>query len=392
MRWMAGVAALACLVAAFPLPVSGAEGPVFTTLGTDPEGDDIDASTGAPAGGLPVGVVVPCPNPPNGDCSSIDDLLGVAVGATATEIVFRLTVKETPEQSALVQGEYCWLAGFQVAGQSEERILMGCLDYQNGSPTPDTTTTTTRGTNLASAAAWVPGQPVFELRAPFSSFGGAVGTQLVDIYGLSYIGKSLNVDDAAPDAKTSRDAPDSLGSYTIGAGAGGGAGPKTTYVVLDGTAVEQAVAHAEPFTGRVQYNWTAPAGKVEIRAGATVGNGTLAITATDAANATLYSKSFSATGTDRAEVTVEEAGTWRIVVEATGFKGNFTLAIAPVEEDASTTTSSSTSGGPASTEVPTSGTSSSATSAGTTSGSKGTPLPWLLVAAALALAAVARRR
>lgn len=188
-------------------------------LGTDVAGDDAEALTAVAEPALGNGDVVPCP----GDCTNIDDVLALAVAATADEVQFTVTVAERPEDSMLVMGTYCWMAAFQVQGNAEEFLALVCEDYVNGDGTP-VEQDSSRGTEIASGHEWVEGAAAVLIHVPLADIGASHGTVLEDIYALTYISDNLFVDDAAPDAKSDRDADESFGTYTIGGGAGPGSG------------------------------------------------------------------------------------------------------------------------------------------------------------------------
>ena len=187
-------------------------------LGTDAEGDDAAALTAAsnPTGLVVGGQMVPCPTAD--DCSNIDDILALEVSTGTDEVLFKMAVKETPADSELVQGTYCWVAAFQVDGNEEEYLGMGCIAYTNGEGEA-ATEDSGRGTEVGTLE-WASGEAAVLIHVPFDSIGASLGTKLVDIYGLTYLSEYLFVDDALPDAKSDRNAEESLGSFVIGSDTG----------------------------------------------------------------------------------------------------------------------------------------------------------------------------
>lgn len=112
------------------------------------------------------------------------------------------------------------MAGFQVQGNEEEFLALACADFVNGEGTP-VEDDSSRGTEVASGFEWVEGEAAVLIHVPLAAIGAGPGAVLEDIYALTYISASLFVDDAAPDAKSDRDADESFGTYTIG-GSGSG--------------------------------------------------------------------------------------------------------------------------------------------------------------------------
>jgi hypothetical protein len=202
----------------------------FTELGTDAAGDDEEALTAASEPAAGQGAIIPCP----GDCTNIDDVLALAVDSTDSELLFLVTIAELPADSTLLQGQYCWVAAFQVQGNDEEFIAMVCEDYVNGEGTA-VEDDTSRGTEVASGHEWADGAAQIVIHVPFANIDAGPGTVIEDIYALTYISDSLFVDDAAPDGKSDRDADDNFGTYTIPSSSGGSETGSDTETATGGT-------------------------------------------------------------------------------------------------------------------------------------------------------------
>jgi MYXO-CTERM domain-containing protein len=165
-------------------------------------------------------------------------------------------------------------------------------------------------------------------------------------------------------------------------------GPTTE--ALSGPTVTLATTLANT-TSRVDtYNWTAPAGPLLASYDATVGNGTIAVSITDAENHTVE-RNLTATGNGSAPLGDLAPGNWTITVAYTGFDGTFHLAIAPA---AAATDSAGPSSAAASATNGTAGpgTNSTASTPGDTKGSPGLGMLGFVGVVAVAAAIAARRR
>lgn len=213
---LAMLAGLALLPLAF-VPSAHGEVLVFTQLGTDAEGDDREA-----LGTIedPTGMVGPNVVPaPGADQADIDDVLALSIAATATDVVFRVEVAQFPADAAHLLGTFCWVAAFQVGAGATEYLALGCTRYDaSGAGTDYLDAQSTRGTNVVKAMAWATDAPAVLLTVSRADIGAGPGAVLTDIYALTYMGSSLSVDDAAPDAKSDRDALESFGSYALDTG------------------------------------------------------------------------------------------------------------------------------------------------------------------------------
>ena len=142
------------------------------------------------------------------------DINSFSVATVGTDLVFRMGLQGTTTEA----GQYCWMAAFQVA--DEEYVGLDCyegLAYESDNTLSGVLApSTSRGTNVASDVSFDEGGVV--ITVPLDAIGATTGTQITDIYGLTYVTRRLYAADTIPDAKSDVDAEESLGSYVIGGG------------------------------------------------------------------------------------------------------------------------------------------------------------------------------
>jgi hypothetical protein len=102
----------------------------------------------------------------------------------------------------------------------------------------------------------------------------------------------------------------------------------TVYKALSGATATIEETFPTATTATYVYNWTTSDPAPEVAVDATVQNGTVDIRILDAANATVYSKSIAATGTD-VLVLNGAAGAWRIEVDLKAFQGTVKVTVTP---------------------------------------------------------------
>ncbi|HUR62361.1 MAG TPA: hypothetical protein VM286_08385 [Candidatus Thermoplasmatota archaeon] len=356
-----------CLVLS-AAPVHAAVAAAFIPLGVDPAGDSLTPDGKAPPGTL-----------------KVVDVVSAGIATVGSELQFKLGLVANSETA----GSYCWAMGFQKG--TTEMFPVICAEFAGGTLVGQVGWTTqvssSRGTQVSSTTGeFVPGGIVMHI--PLADAGLKVGDKIDDIYGLTYVSRALNTADTIPDAKSDKTAAANLGSYVIGsATAGSAAGPLPSQyqnVTTAGFSATRSFANAT--TQSFRYNWTQGPASALAALSASVKAGNLTVVVRDAANHTLFQRT-AANGTANQTLT-GSAGTWHILVNATGFKGNFTLAMVPLS--ASTATTTATTGTFSSPLGGGSGTNATTTS----SSSKGTPspgLPVLLAGVGLALALRRRR-
>lgn len=188
----------------------------------------------------------------------------------------------------------------------------------------------------------------------------------------------------------------------VGLPAGGGAtGPAalaTTYSNITGTSLSVVKQASTSTTQQLHYNWTVPAGDLDLTFSATIKNGTAAARVKDASGKLLYDKVLTATTSDATKIAGLVAGRLNITVTLTAFMGNVSLQgkiTQPIGATTSTSGSSSaTATGTGTTTQTGTGTTTSTSGSGTSSTtSKGSPnIGYAAGIALLAAIAVARRR
>ncbi|MEA3165655.1 MAG: hypothetical protein QOJ26_521 [Thermoplasmata archaeon] len=182
---------VASLLAAVP-PVSAQDGSGFLLLGEDAVGDP--SMSGVPM------------------IDTWIDINGLAVATIGTDLVFHLGLEGVTTEA----GSYCWMVAFEFDGT--EYVGLDCyegLAYESdnslsGAVAPDTS----RGANVASSVVFDETGALITI--PIAAIGASMGDVIEDIYGLTYATRALNTVDTVPDAKTAKDAEESLGTYRIG--------------------------------------------------------------------------------------------------------------------------------------------------------------------------------
>lgn len=251
---------LAMLFVLFSAPVYGQ--PVGATkLGVDAAEDDREAagSLDDPTG-LAQSTILPAPG---ADQADIDDVLGLSISATSEDVVFRVDVAESPSDSERLLGTFCWVAAFQVGSAADEYLALGCTTYDStGTGTDNLEKSSVRGTNVIKSMAWAEDGPAMLLTVSRADIGAGPGATLTDIYALTYMGSSLSVDDAAPDAKSDRDSTESFGSYGLDSGETGNylGEPQYSHVYqnVTGSTFNVTLQFVPEDWVQYHYNWTSP--------------------------------------------------------------------------------------------------------------------------------------
>lgn len=390
------------LLAFCSLPMASGQATLtFTQVGTDATDDDTEAvgSVEEPSGIVGSNVV---PAPGN-DQANIDDVVGLSIAATASDVVFRVEVAEKPADASRLLGTFCWVAAFQVGSSADEYLALGCTEYDaQGSGTDKLDAQSTRGPNVIKSMAWDGDTAAVLLTVSRSDIKAGVGAVLTDIYALTYMGSSLSVDDPAPDAKSDRDASDSFGSYVLDSGEASPAGsnPMSTirhvYREATGSTFNVTLDFLPKEWVMYHYNWTNPSDEVRFNCQvsdlAPVWTWTTQIQASHEGGRGVSSILKESDCNDHAQPAGRNTGfkgPLTISISLRAGNGTFNAQIVPASSSAT-----STSGGPVSTSGQGPGTGTSQTGGGGGGTSNKSPvLPFGVLVSLLACAAlVASRR
>ncbi len=318
-----------------------------------------------------------CSGGPAGGCPGFDfmwrdtDINSAFVNETADSLTFTLEMKFSPSFGAGSGGFFIGPSAMDDTCSYVVNFLVRGVAYTASAAVAADGTPTVGG--VATVAETHDGNQM-TWTVPKAAVGAQSGDVVSGLYVTAHCETELGLilDDRAPDANTGRD-------YLVG---GASVSAKPVFVTLTNATASVAYKATAPTSGVTQYNWTKGPATGTLAFKAVVGAGMLNLTVLDAKNATVYQKMIMGNSTTAASFSGKAAGAWRIVVAATGFKGNLTLAIA------SSTPAPNGSGTGAS-----SATGSANDSGSATTSKKGTPAPFVPIAlVALAAMALLRRR
>ncbi len=312
------VVLIALMLASALVPLTSAAPDGFILLGEDPAQDAVvpGAGTSQP--------------------DTLFDILDMSVKTEGTDLVFFLGLRGDTTEI----GTMCPMAAFQFDGT--EYVGLDCFEcgaYQCTNAASDArAASTSRGTNVASSVSLGGGGATIVI--PIDAIGASLGDTIEDIYGLTYETRALMVSDVIPDAKSDRDAAESLGSYTLGQTALGAAEEAIEEAIeavnetLEGEEVTVDLLFEEPTNAVYTYTWPANLTTVAATFGANFTEGNLTFTVLDGSGTELYVADFLG------NITFDEAfegaaGNWTFVYTFDGFVGSAfgTFgAVAAVEE------------------------------------------------------------
>lgn len=286
------------------VPPAAAQAPEFLLLGEDATGDAKVAGT------------VPM-------LDTWVDINHLGVATVGTDLVFHLGLEGTTTEA----GQYCWMAAFEFGGT--EYVGLDCYEavaYENdntlsGVLAPDTT----RGENVASSVVFDDTGAVITI--PLASIGANVGDTIEDIYGLTYATRRLNVVDVVPDAKSTVDAEESLGSYVIGGGSGT-TGPEVIHETLNGTSVQHDFTEARNAT--YVLNVTVPFANASVAFGgaAQAGSANVTIARGNDTLLTFLADNTTLNGTAvPPQVLPDAGGNWTVTIVYVGYVGTLALDV-----------------------------------------------------------------
>jgi hypothetical protein len=199
---------------------------------------------------------------PGGDQSTIPDtifdILYIDASTDGENLLFDLGLAGTTSEVATV----CPVVAFQVGGS--EYLAFDCFECAAYECTNAASTVNPPGSSRGAKVGTVTfTETTARMVVPFAEINVAMGDVIDDIYGLTYATRVLNVQDAAPDAKTSAGADESFGSYMIGVGRPTLLGDvletvTTTYEDLDAPMVSHSFTNAT--TENYVFNFTSASG------------------------------------------------------------------------------------------------------------------------------------
>ncbi len=323
----AALAAMPLLLAFLSVPPAAAQdAPVFLPLGVDAAGD-------ASMAGVPM-------------LDTWIDINGLGVATVGEDLVFHLGLEGTTTEA----GSYCWMAAFEFGG--DEYVGLDCyegLAYEStnaasGASKPDTS----RGTNVASSVVFDDTGAVITI--PLAAIGAKLGDTIGDIYGLTYATRALNTVDTIPDAKSDKDAAESLGTYVLG-GASGAAAPAVVQETLNGTSFAHDFANATSATYNLTMTvpWVNASVLLQAKASAGTANVTFLNNGTVLFSVLVDNATFPAGNATNAtppapRLVGNATGNWTVVVVYDAFVGqlsvNVTQAMAPLASSTATGTGS----------------------------------------------------
>lgn len=194
------------------LPAAGAvaeDAPVFTFLGEDPAGDDLEEF---PLSAGPRPEV----NLTAADLSDIDDLVGLSVATVGTSVVFRVTVGDDPTAPENATGQFCWAPVFRVNEGDLQYVALVCGNFTKGQFDQFVPDDSGLGPEVASGGEFQSEARAVLITVPLANISAELGDSLTGIYAITYVSASLYLDDVAPDASTNATAPQTFPDYVIG--------------------------------------------------------------------------------------------------------------------------------------------------------------------------------